>query len=135
MENFWPGLVEEPSGNQPLDDFAVLIDNIPKIVYSTTLDEVSWKNSILVNSIDKKEVLKWKEEYQHDIFVGSPSLINAFTNLELIDEYQLCVHPVVLGRGLRLFRNLDEKLELDLLKTKSFECGAVVMYYSRKKAN
>jgi len=134
MENFWPGLVENPSGNKPLDDFAVLIDNIPKILYSKTLDEVNWKNSTLKNAIDKQEILELKEEYQQDIFVGSPSLINQFTNLDLIDEYQLCTHPVILGKGLPLFKDLERKVELELLKTKSFECGAVVMYYSRKRA-
>ena len=105
----------------------------PKIVYSRTLDYVGWKNSILKKEVIKEEVLELKEQTDKNIVVGSPSLIVTFTSLDLIDEYQLCVQPTVLGSGLPLFKDIRERVNLNLLKTKTFGCGAVAFYYERKK--
>src|SRR6187431_590121 len=56
MESYWPTVVKDPTGNKPIDEFAVLIDNIPKIVYSRTLKKVSWKNTILKKEVIKEEI-------------------------------------------------------------------------------
>jgi dihydrofolate reductase len=130
MESYWPSVVREPTGNKPLDEFAVLIDNIPKIAYSRTLKNVTWKNSELKHTIDKEEILQLKQRPGKDIVAGSPGLIVALTQLNMIDEYQLCIHPVVLGNGLPLFKNISNKFQLKLLKTKTFSNGAVVLYYN-----
>jgi dihydrofolate reductase len=118
MESYWPTVVKEPTGNKPMDDFAVLIDNIQKIVYSRTLKNVNWKNTILKKEVIKEEILELKKQGGKDIFVGSPSLIVALTNLGLVDEYQLAVQPTILGRGLPLFKNIKDRVNLKLLKTK-----------------
>lgn len=131
MESYWPSLVKESSGNKPEDEFAVLIDNITKIVYSRTLRKVDWKNTELKNKIIKEEILELKQQPGKNIFAGSPSLIAAFTQLNLIDEYQLCIHPVILGSGLPLFKNIKDKVNLNLFKTKTFRSGATVLYYSK----
>ena len=120
MESYWPSLVKNPSGNKPMDEFAVLIDNISKIVFSRTLKNVDWKNTTLKKEIIKKEVLELKHQAGKNILVGSPSLIVALTQLDLIDEYQLCVHPIILGSGLPLFKNVKDRINLKLLKTKTF---------------
>jgi dihydrofolate reductase len=91
MENSWPDVVKNPTGNKPVDDFALLIENIPKIVFSRTLNHVEWKNVKLAKGDVKEEVLELKQQQGNDIFVGSPSLIVTLTNLNLIDEYQLNV--------------------------------------------
>ena len=129
MEDYWPSIVKNPTGNKPIDDFAILIDNISKIVFSRTLKKVDWENSVLKNEIVKDEILELKKQVGKSILVGSPSLIEAFTQLDIIDEYQICVHPVVLGSGLPLFKNLRNSIHLKLLRTKVFDCGAVVLYY------
>lgn len=131
MENFWPGVVKNPTGNKPIDEFGVLIDNIGKIVFSRTLNNVNWKNTKLRNEITKEELLKLKQQTGKSILVGSPSLIVALTKLDLIDEYQLVVHPVLLGSGLPLFKNLGERVDLKLIKTKTFHCGAAALYLLR----
>jgi dihydrofolate reductase len=64
-----------------------------------------------------------------DILVCSPTLIIPLTKLNLIDEYQLCVHPVIAGNGLPLFKNINEKVSFKLVKTKIFGFGAVTLYY------
>jgi dihydrofolate reductase len=129
MESYWPTLIDNPSGNKPTDDFAVLADNIHKIVYSRTMNEVTWKNSELKKELNKEDILALKQQPGKNILVGSPSLIVAFTKLGLVDEYQFCIQPVILGQGLPLFKNITEKIDLKLLNTKTFKSGAVVMYY------
>ena len=138
MESYWPSVVKDPTGNKPMDEFAVLIDNISKIVYSRTLKNVSWKNTTLKKEIIKEEVLQLKQSRNggsKNIVVGSPGLIVAFSKLDLIDEYQLGVQPTVVGSGLPLFKNVKDKIDLKLLKTKTFGCGAVTLYYEPAKKN
>ena len=142
MESYWPGLVKNPTGNKPMDDFAVLIDNISKIVYSRTLKKVDWKNTTLKKEIIKEEIVALKlPRSKHsvdnggskNIVVGSPTLITAMAQLDLIDEYQLNIQPTVLGSGLPLFKNIRDRIDLTLLQTKTFGCGAVVLYYKPAK--
>src|SRR6187399_1956330 len=112
MENYWPAIVKKPTGIKSMDEFAVAIDNIPKIVFSNTLKNVEWKTAKLAKREIKEEVLELKQSRDggsKDIFVGSPGLIVALTNLHLIDEFQLCVHPVIAGSGLPLFKNIQDK--------------------------
>ena len=136
MESYWPAIAKNPTGNKPEDEFAVLIDNISKIVYSRTLKKVDWKNTRLKSEVNKEEVLELKQSRNggsKNILVGSPSLIVALTQLDLIDEYQLCVQPIILGRGLPLFKNVKGRINLKLLKTKPFGSGAVTLYYEPAK--
>jgi len=136
MESYWPTVVKDPTGNKPMDEFAVLIDNISKIVYSRTLKNVEWKNTTLRKEVIKEEILELKQSRNggsKNIVVGSPSLIIAFAQLNLVDEYQLCVQPTVLGSGLPLFKNIKDKIDLKFLKTKTFGCGAVMLYYEPTK--
>ena len=133
MESYWPSVVKNPTGNKPIDEFAVLIDNISKIVYSRTLESVDWKNTELKKEVIKEEILELKQQAGKDILVGSPSLIVALTQLGLVDEYQLGVQPIVLGSGLPLFKDIKDRIDLKLLKTKTFGCGAVFLYYEPTK--
>jgi len=133
MESYWPPIVKKPTGNKPADEFAVLIDTISKVVYSHTLKKVDWKNTILKKEIVKEEILELKQQAGKPILVGSPSLISAFTQLGLIDEYELVVHPVILGSGLPLFKNIRDRVDLTLLKTKTFAGGAIALYYRPTK--
>src|SRR5439155_3898409 len=129
MESYWPAVVKNPTGNKPTDEFAVLIDNIPKIVFSRTLKNVDWKNTKLAERGLKEEVLDLKQQTGKNIFAGSPSLIVSLTQLGLIDEYQLCVQPIILGKGLQLFKNIKDRIDLKLLRTKIFGSGTIVLYY------
>jgi len=133
MESYWPSVVKDPTGSKATDEFAVLIDNISKIVFSRTLQKVDWKNSILKSEISKEEILALRQQPGKNILVGSPGLIVALTQLELIDEYQLGVQPIVLGSGLPLFKNIKDRIDLKLLRTKTFGCGAVFLYYEPVK--
>ena len=133
MESYWPTVVQHPTGNKPMDDFALLIDNISKIVFSRTLQQVAWKNTTLKKEISKEEILALKQQAGGTILVGSPGLIVAFTQLGLVDEYQLGLQPTITGSGLPLFKNISERVDLKLLRTKTFGCGAVMLYYEPVK--
>jgi len=133
MESYWPSVVKNPTGNKPMDEFAVLIDNTPKIVYSRTLQHVDWNHTILKKEFIKEEISELKQQAGKPIFAGSPSLIVTCAQLGLIDEYQLVVHPVILGSGLPLFRNIKDKIDLKLLKTKAFGAGQLALYYEPTK--
>src|SRR5688500_9319708 len=75
MESYWPGIVNNPTGNKPADEFAVIIDNISKIVFSHTLKNVAWKNARLAKGSIKEEVLALRQQAGNDILVSSRSLI------------------------------------------------------------
>jgi len=133
MESYWPSVVKNPTGNKPMDEFAVLIGNISKIVYSRTLQHVDWKNTTLKKEVIQEEILELKQQRSKNIVVGSPGLIVTLAQLDLIDEYQLSVQPTVVGTGLPLFKNIKDRIDLKLLKTKIFGCGAVALYYEAVK--
>ena len=127
MESYWPILIENPSGNKSSDDFAQAIDDVSKVVFSNTLNEVHWKNARLAKLNLFNEINKLKQEEGNPIFIGSPGLIAQATAKDLIDEYQICVHPIIAGEGLPLFKNIPELKLLQLTKTKTFNCGAVIL--------
>lgn len=133
LMEYWRTVVENPTGNKSTDEFAVVIDNISKIVFSRTLKNVDWKNTKLKKEIIKEEILELKQQAGKNILAGSPSLIVALTQLDLIDEYQLGIHPIILGSGLPLFKNINDRVNLKLIKTKTFGCGALTLCYEPTK--
>jgi dihydrofolate reductase len=129
LMQFWQTLLKNPSGEKSMDDFAMAIDKIPKIVFSHTLKNTEWDSAKLSNKSLEEMVLELKQQRGRDILVGSRSLIIQLMKLNFIDEYQLCVHPVVAGSGLPLFENINDRTILKLIKTKTFSSGAVTLYY------
>lgn len=135
LMEYWRTVVANPTGDKAMDEFAVIMDRTPKIVFSNSLKSVDWKSAKLATQDLEEEILELKRHSGKDILIGSPGLIVASMNLNLIDEYQLCVHPVIAGSGLPLFRNLSNRIILKLLKTKTFSGGAVILYYKPTKDN
>jgi dihydrofolate reductase len=133
LMEYWPTVVKNPTGNKAADEFAVTMDNIPKIVFSRTLKNVEWETARVAKRGIEEEVSELKRQPGKDILVGSPGLIISCMNLHLVDELQLCVHPVVEGKGLPLFKNINDKTNFKLLKTKTFGSGAVTFYYEPTK--
>lgn len=130
LMQFWQNLMINPSGEKHLDDFALAMDKIPKVVFSNTLQNSNWHSARLSKEQLKDEVLALKQKAGKDIFVGSRSLIIQLLKLNLLDELQLCIHPVIAGGGLPLFENLNERKIFKLVKTKLLEGGAVIHYYN-----
>ncbi len=129
LMQFWQTLLKNPSGQKSMDDFALAIDRIPKIVFSQTLRNTGWDSAKLATKDSEKEVSELKQQRGSDILVGSRSLIIQLLNLNLIDEFQICIHPMIEGKGLPLFDKINDRIIFKLLKTKSFGSGAIVLYY------
>jgi dihydrofolate reductase len=133
LMEFWRTFLENPSEEKSMNDFAIAIDKIPKIVFSHTLKNVDWESATIAKRDLKDEVLELKQQSGRDIFVGSRSLIIQLMKLNLIDEYQLCVHPVIAGGGMPLFENINSRIILKLINTKTFSGGAITLYYKPTK--
>lgn len=133
LMQFWKSILQNPTGKKSIDDFAISIDKIPKLVFSNTLKDTNWESAKLSDSPLNEKVLELKQQSGKDISVGSRSLIIQLLNSNLIDEFQICVHPIIEGKGLRLFDQIKGRIMLKLIKTKTLKSGATVFYYEPKQ--
>ena len=131
METSWPEILKDPSADKADREFAEAIDQIPKIVFSRTLTSLHWDSAQLARRPLEEVVKSLKEEDGKTILVGSPGLISALTQLRLIDEYQLCVHPVIAGCGLPLFKDIRERNLFKFVRSHNLDSGAINLYYER----
>lgn len=134
LMQFWQELIKKPSGEKSMDDFTISIDKIQKLVFSNTLKETGWNSAKLANKSLEQEVLELKQQPGRDILVGSRSLIIQLLNKNLIDELQICIHPVIEGKGLLLFDQIHARVMLKLINTKVLRTGATVFYYEPLRA-
>ncbi|MFA6151088.1 MAG: dihydrofolate reductase family protein [Chitinophagaceae bacterium] len=129
LMQFWQTLLLNPSGEKSMDDFAISIDKIPKLVFSNTLKNTSWDTAKLSDVSLNEKVLELKQQSGKAILAGSRSLIIQLLNSNLIDEFQICIHPIIEGKGLKLFDEIRNRIMLKLIKTKTLKSGAAVFYY------
>lgn len=129
LMKFWQELMKKPSGEKSMGDFANAIDKIPKLVFSNTLKDTGWESATLADKSLLDEVLELKQQSANNILIGSRSLIIQLLDGHLIDEFQICIHPVIEGKGLRLFDEIKDRIMLKLIKTNVLKSGAVVFYY------
>jgi dihydrofolate reductase len=109
--------------------FADRMNGLPKYVVSTTLDTAEWNNSTLIKENIVEEIAKLKQESGQDILLaGSADLVHTLMEHNLIDEYRLMVHPIVVGSGKRLFREGDNRV-LQLVDTKTLSTGIIILTY------
>ena len=121
MAAFWP----TPQAAQMLPDVAAGMNTMHKIV-------VAWQNTTLLEGDLAAEVRQLKEQPGPDIVIlGSGSIVSQLTEARLIDEYQIVLNPVVLGRGRTLFETVTQRLCLKLTKTRSVANGTVVLWFER----
>ena len=126
----WPHVPDNPNASEGEKAYARKLNAMRKLVFSRTLESVEWNNSTLVKEVVAEDIEKLKHEPGRDMLIyGSASLVQTLTNLGLIDEYQILVHPVVLGGGKPLFQDIRDRRKLQLVKTKTFPSGVVGLYY------
>ena len=129
MMEFWRAILEDPTEDKVMYDFANSMDRASKIVFSKTLQSLDWDSARLATRSLEEEARALRAEEGGDIFVGSKSLITQLLDLDLIDELQICLHPVLAAKGKALFENLSERKLLKLTNTKIFGGGAIILYY------
>jgi dihydrofolate reductase len=127
---YWETAEENPSTAEHEREFARIWKRLPKIVFSRTLARVEG-NARLATGTIADEVARLKEQPGEDLAVGGAGLARAFTELGLVDEYRLFVSPVVLGGGTPFFPDLDERVDLELVETRTFGSRVVYMRYRR----
>jgi dihydrofolate reductase len=128
MEQYWPAADQAPSASPAIVDFAGIWRDTPKVVYSRTLSSAG-PGATIVRSIDPAEVRALAEG--GDVCVGGAEMITAFREHDLVDVYRVYVHPVLIGRGKRLFPDSDLTADLDLVESRTFGNGVVLLHYTR----
>ena len=134
MAGFWPTADADPAASPPMAEFAGIWREMPKIVFSRTLERAGW-NSTVVSDVVPEDILALKAQPGGDLVLGGANLAATFMEHDLIDEYRIYVHPVILGRGRPLFRPADATLALRLEETMTFRNGVVSLRYQRRHSN
>jgi len=126
MAGFWP--IDPAKQDSPV--IAEKMNTLPKIVFSRKERKVEWENTRLITQNVDGEIMKLKNQPGKNIAIfGSSNLCVSFIQMGLIDEFRIMVNPVVLGKGHTLFNGINDKLNLKLLKTRTFKSGNVLLYY------
>jgi dihydrofolate reductase len=136
MVPFWPDIARNRSGEtKAMNDFAQAFDSVNKIiVFSQSLDSVEGKNTRIVRTNLRDEILKLKQEQGKNILTGGLAIPSQLIELDLIDEYHVVVQPFVVGEGRRLLdrTSLPEKLQLKLADSKTLKSGSVALRYLKQ---
>ena len=134
MVPYWPEIAKSPSEPKADIEFAQAFDSLNKIVFSRSLANAEDKNTRIVRTNLRDEILKLKQEPGKSILVGGVEVPSQLVELGLIDEYRIVVAPVIAGKGRRLFEgvNLPENSKLKLVESKIFESGSVALRYLKK---
>ena len=133
MAAFWPTADDDPASTEPMVEFARIWRDMPKIVFSRTLERADW-NTTVIREVVPQQVMDLKEQPGGDMALGGADLAAAFLRHDLIDEFRLYVHPVVIGRGKPLFPPSDARIDLRLAETRVFGNGVVLLHYQRRDA-
>lgn len=129
MADYWP------KASPPEEDPVIIerMNNLPKIVFSRSLPKAEWNNSRLVKEFTAADIQALKNQPGKDMVIyGSGTIVTAFMNLGLIDEYYLLINPVALGTGKSFFQRLKDRRMFELLRTNSFSNGVVLHHYKTK---
>ncbi len=130
MEAYWPTADQDPDAPPPMVQFAKIWRNTPKVVYSRTLDTVG-PNATLVRDVVPEEVRALQALPGGEMVVGGPVLAEAFRRHDLIDEYRIFVNPVLVGQGRQIFGPDQTPTDLELIETRAFPNGVVMLRYER----
>jgi dihydrofolate reductase len=124
MANYWP--------TAPAEEVADKMNNLPKLVFSRTLQKVEWNNSRLAKENPPEEVSKLKKQPGHDMVVlGSATVASSLLEAGLVDEYRVILQPVLIGKGNFLFKDITERIQLKLISARTFGSGVVLLSYRK----
>jgi len=133
MASHWPTADQDPAASAPVIEFARIWRDMPKIVFSRTLEQAGW-NTTIVREVVPEQIRELKAQPGGDLVIGGSILAAAFLAHDLIDEFRLYVQPVILGRGRLLFQSWDAPVPLRLAESRPFGNGVVLLRYERPRA-
>ncbi|MFG2210125.1 dihydrofolate reductase family protein [Streptomyces sp. NPDC048638] len=128
MAGFWPTADADPSITGPMAEFAGIWREMPKIVFSRTLERADW-NTTIMREVDVDRIRALKAPPGGDLALGGADLAAAFMAHGLVDEYRIYVHPVLIGSGKPLFPSSDTRTALRPAGTRTFGNGVVLLHY------
>jgi len=129
MAAYWPTGESDPGATEVTREFARLWNATPRIVFSNSLESVDFNSRLATGDVGE-ELAAIKAEFDGDLEVGGPTLAAQFIERDLVDEYRLVIHPVVLGAGTPFFPRLDHPIRLKLIATRVFGSGVVYQSYA-----
>ena len=131
MVPFWPEVAKNQSMTKASNEFARAFDSVKKVVFSRSLDSAEDRNTRIVRTNLRDEIVKLKQEQGKSILVGGLSVASQLIELGLVDEYVFVVSPIIAGEGRRLLEgvSLQERLQLRLVESKIFQSGCVAVRY------
>jgi dihydrofolate reductase len=134
MVPYWPDIARNQSESKASNEFARAFDSLDMVVFSTTLKHAEGNKTRIVRGNIAEELLALKQQPGKEIFVGSLSIASQLSERGLIDEYHFVVHPVVAGKGPRLFESVKPQntLRLDLIASETFQSGVVALHYRKR---
>ena len=132
MAGYWPTAADSPAATKHDIDHARWVNHAPKLVFSRTLESVDWQHSRIVRDSFPEEIARLKQQPGKNLLmIGSTKTAHTFMQLGLIDEYRLNVNPVVLGGGSRLFPDIKDQLNLNLVSAKTYASGVIGLHYQK----
>ncbi len=133
MASYWPVAHKDPECTESMKRFADQFNAMKKIIFSNTLNNVEWQNSVLAEKDLLSTVLELKKENGKSIFAGSINIAGQLFKHNLIDEFWFVIHPVIAGTGPRLFEGIINVNNLQLIDSKKFNSGAIALHYKKPK--
>lgn len=132
MAGYWPTVLNNPEANERSRSHAEWVDKATKIVFSRSMKTADWNNTIVINDNIAEEINALKQQPGKDLVIfGSPGLAHSLMELDLIDEYQLTLNPVLLGSGIPAYGQIKSKSNLKLLKATVLKSGVVGLHYEK----
>lgn len=128
MNDFWPTAADNPDATSEIIAYAQIWNALEKVVFSRTLKSVEGRARLAETDV-ATEVAKLKKAPGKNIIVGGATLAQSFIELDLIDEFQVIVYPTLLGSGKPMFRTIANKVDLNLVKSRSFTSGVISLIY------
>ena len=129
---YWTEVMNNP--DDPMNAIGKKMIEIPKVVFTKTLNKSEWANTVIATGDLNDEITKLKDQSGRDIVVyGGASFDSSLIKEKLVDEFYLFVNPIAIGNGRTIFKNLKEIQKLTLIESKVFDCGLVLLHYEVKK--
>lgn len=130
MEGYWPTAADKPTATKHDIEHSKWYSKVHKVVLSKSMKEIELTNTTIISDNLSIKINELKQQPGEDILLfGSPTSTHSLMQLNLIDGYWLFVNPIILGNGIPLFKNIQEKIKLNLLTTQQFTCGVTELNY------
>jgi len=132
MQSYWPTAGEQPNASKHDKEHSAWYNKVSKVVLSKTISEKGLDNTKVIGDQLADNINKIKKQDGKNILIfGSPTASHSLLSLGLIDEFWLFVNPIILGKGMPLFKNLTWTTKLNLIESKTFACGVIALHYRK----